>query len=135
MTLLDPNVKLTKDQCLQNEQEKCAMAKVPYRQAIKLLMQAAVATQPDIAFAISLLSQFLKNPGEIHWNAVKCVLRYLKGMKDYKLTLGSNQEGLSGYADADWASQDHRHSILAYNYQLMEEQSYGVVKNNPSFPY
>ena len=47
------------------------MEKVPYRQAIGSLMWAVVATQPDIAFAVSLLSQFLENLGEVHWNAVK----------------------------------------------------------------
>ena len=39
-------------------------------------------------------------------------------MKNYKLTLGRNQDGLLGYADADWASQDHRHSISAYIFQI-----------------
>ena len=94
------------------------MSKIPYREAIGLLMWAAVATQPDIAFAVSLLSQFLKNPGEIHWKAVKRVMRYLKGMKKYKLTLGINHNGLLGYADANWVSQDHRHSISAYIFQI-----------------
>ena len=63
------------------------MEKVPYRQAIRSLMWAAVATQPDIAFAVSLLSQFLENLGEVYWNAVKRVLRYLKGTKDHKLNV------------------------------------------------
>ena len=45
-------------------------------------------------------------------------MRYLSGMKNYKLTLGKNHDGLLGYADADWASQDHRHSILAYIFQI-----------------
>ena len=49
-------------------------------------MWAAVATRPDIAFTVSLLSQFLKNPGELHWKAMKRILRYLKEM-NYKLTL------------------------------------------------
>ena len=94
------------------------MSKIPYREAIGSLMWAAVATRPDIAFAVSLLSQFLENPGEIHWKAVKRVMRYLNGMKDYKLTLRRNHDSLLGYADADWASQDHRHSILAYIFQI-----------------
>ena len=55
---LDPNVKLTTTNALKNEQEKHAMAKLPYRQAIGSLMWATVATQPAIAFAVSLLSQF-----------------------------------------------------------------------------
>ena len=68
---LDPNVKLSKHQWPITNEEKRTMEKVPYRQVIRSLMWAAVATQPDIAFAVSLLSQFLENPGEAHWNAVK----------------------------------------------------------------
>ena len=45
-------------------------------------------------------------------------MRYLNGTKNYKLTLGRNQDGLLGYADADWASQDHRHLISAYIFQI-----------------
>ena len=49
---------------------------------------------------------------------MKRVMRYLKGMKNYKLTLGNNCDSLIGYADANWASQDHRHSISAYIFQI-----------------
>jgi hypothetical protein len=118
MNPLDPNTKLSKDQCPKTEAEKESMKNVPYRQAIGSLMWAAVATRPDIAFAVSLLSQFLENPGEIHWQAAKRVMKYLKGTKDKRLVLGKNREGLVGYADADWASQDHRHSISAYVFQI-----------------
>ena len=43
-TPLDPNVKLTKDQCPTTNEEKERMKKVPYRQAISSLMWTAVAT-------------------------------------------------------------------------------------------
>ena len=68
---LDPNVKLSKDQCSITDEEKKTMEKVTYRQAIGSLMWAAVATRLDIAFAVSLLSQFLENLGKVHWNAMK----------------------------------------------------------------
>ncbi len=42
------------------------------------------------------------------------MLRYLKGTHDLILTFGNSIEGLSGYTDADWASQAHRHSISSY---------------------
>ena len=45
-------------------------------------------------------------------------MRYLKGTKNYKLSLGNNHDSLIGYADADWASQGHRHSISAYIFQI-----------------
>jgi hypothetical protein len=117
-TPLDPAVKLSSDQCPSTERGKQAMSKIPYRQAIGSLMWAAVATRPDIAFAVSLLSQFLENPGGTHWTAVKRVFKYLKGTKHCKLTLGRNRDGLIGYSDADWGSQNHRRSYSAYIYQI-----------------
>ena len=48
----------------------------------------------------------------------KRVMRYLKGTKNYKLTLRINHNSLLGYADVDWASQDHRHSISVYIFQI-----------------
>ena len=52
-------------------EEKKAMEKTPYWQGIGSLMWAAVATQPDIVFTVSLLSQFLENPDTVHWSTVK----------------------------------------------------------------
>ena len=41
---LDPHVKLSKDQCPKNDEDKKVIEKIPYRQAIRSLMWAAVAT-------------------------------------------------------------------------------------------
>jgi hypothetical protein len=49
---------------------------------------------------------------------VKDVIRYLKGMVDLTLTLGGSDKGLEAYADADWASQPHRHSMSGYTVLL-----------------
>jgi Reverse transcriptase (RNA-dependent DNA polymerase) len=74
-----PNILYSKDDCPADETEAAHMQKIPYREAIGSLMYATVATRPDIAFAISTLSQFLENPGELHWDVVKRVLHYLSG--------------------------------------------------------
>ena len=94
------------------------MKKVPYHEAVGSLMYATVATRPDITFAISTLSQFLENPGFVHWEAVKRVLRYLSGTKTHALTYGNERHDLLGYTDADSASQDHRHAILGYAFLI-----------------
>ena len=94
------------------------MKKVPYREAVGSLMYAAVATCPDITFAISTLSQFLENPGLIHWEAVKHILRYLSSTKTHALTYGNERHDLYGYTDADGASQDHRHAISGYAFLI-----------------
>ncbi|MCO5556931.1 hypothetical protein L7F22_010486 [Adiantum nelumboides] len=58
------------------------MAKIPYASACGSLMYAMVATRPDIAYAVGVVSRFMSNPGKKHWEAVKGVLRYLNGTKD-----------------------------------------------------
>ncbi|KIM51512.1 hypothetical protein SCLCIDRAFT_33370 [Scleroderma citrinum Foug A] len=75
---------------------------------------SALATQPDISFPSSTLSQFMQNPGRAHWEAGKRVVRYLKGTCDYVLILTDPDEGIIAYVDADWGSQHHRHSISGH---------------------
>jgi hypothetical protein len=94
------------------------MKKVPYREAIGSLMYAAVATRPDISFAVSALLQFLENPGQLHWEAVKRILRYLFGTKDHALTYGNERHELLGFTDADGALQEHRHTVSGYTFLI-----------------
>jgi hypothetical protein len=81
-------------------------------------MYAAIATRPDITFAVSTLSQFLDNPGEAHWEGVKQIFRYLAGTKDRTLTYGEERHELLGYTDADGASQPHRRAISGYAFLI-----------------
>lgn len=41
----------------------------------------------DIAFAINRLSQYMQQPIENHWAAIKCLLWYLKGTSSYSQLL------------------------------------------------
>ena len=81
-------------------------------------MYASVATRPDITFAVSTLSQFLDNPGDAHWEAVKRIFRYLSGTRSYELTYGAERFDLVGYTDADGATQDHRRAISGYAFLI-----------------
>ena len=101
-----------------DETEATRMNKTPYREAIGSLMYAAVATHPDISFAVSMLSQFLKNPGEAHWEVVKWVFRYLAGMQGHALTYRGEWYELTGYTDADGSGQDHRRAISGFTYLI-----------------
>ena len=98
--------------------EAARMQCVPYRQAIGSLMYLAVATCPNIAFAVLILSRFLDNPGDTHWQAVKHIYRYLKLTKDLQLTYGSEQHDLEGYTDANGGSQEDRHTISGYAFLI-----------------
>lgn len=51
-------------------------------------MYAAIATRPDVAYAVQRLAQFTHHPRPKHWAAVKRILRYLKGTRSHILTYG-----------------------------------------------
>jgi len=114
--LMVPSASYSKHDSLSSPADVTRMRKVPYHEAIGSLMYVAIATRPDISFAVSCLSQFLENPGEAHWQVVKHVFRYLAGMRDQVLTYGTEQHELQGYTDADGASQEHRHVISGYTF-------------------
>lgn len=102
--------------------EEPACDKTDYQSAVGSLMYVMMATRPDIAYAVAHLSKFCNDPSITHWNALKRVLRYLKGTKTLGISLGgrcSAPEGLVGYTDADWASDsDDRKSVGAYCFML-----------------
>jgi len=113
-TPIVPGANYTRSQAPADPAEADYMQKIPYREAVGSLMYAAVATHPDITFAISTLSQFLDNPGCIHWEAVKRVFRYLAGTKTHTLTYGNERHNLTGFTNADGSSQEHHHAISGY---------------------
>ncbi|THH19980.1 hypothetical protein EUX98_g8671, partial [Antrodiella citrinella] len=113
-TPLDPAVNLFMPV---TAEDRDAMASRPYAQLIGSLMYAAIGTRPDIMFAVSTLARFMSDPSVIHWEAGKRVLRYLKGTRDQRLTFrGDAPAVLTGFTDADWASQPHRHSISGFTF-------------------
>ena len=58
----------------------------------------------DIAFVVSIVSQFMHSPCEEHFEAVFRILRYLKATPGKGLFFGKNQQrGIEVYTDADWA--------------------------------
>jgi len=64
----------------------------------------AVATRPDIAYAVSYLSQFNTCYNNTHCNAAKRVLRYLNGTRSLGLVFQKVQSPrLVCYSDSDWA--------------------------------
>jgi hypothetical protein len=59
-----------------------------YPSLLGSLQYAAVCTRPDISTALSILGSAQANPTVAHMQAVKKVLRYLKGSPNMSLTLG-----------------------------------------------
>ncbi|GJR99790.1 retrotransposon protein, putative, ty1-copia subclass [Tanacetum coccineum] len=66
---------LNKSQGAQTPKEVNRMKNVPYASAVGSIMYAVRCTRPDVAFAQNLTSRFQQNPGELHWTAVKNILK------------------------------------------------------------
>lgn len=73
-------------------------------------------TQPDIAYAVSVVSQFMHQPSVEHMDAVYRILRYLKGSPGKGLFFSNRKMScVEGYTDADWAGdQTTRRSTSGY---------------------
>ena len=107
--------KLISKQSPSTDKEKEDMSKVPYASAVGSLMYAMVCTRSNIAHAVGVVSRFMSNPGKQHWEAVKCIMRYLRGTSSLKLTFGDAKPVLAGYTDLDMARDlDSRKSTSGY---------------------
>ena len=97
------------------DKEKEDMRRVLYASTVGSLMYVMVCTRPNIAYAVGVVSCFLSNPGRIHWEAVKWIMRYLRCTSKLKLTFGSGKPVLVGHTDSDMAGDvDNKRSILGY---------------------
>ncbi|XP_057797428.1 secreted RxLR effector protein 161-like [Salvia miltiorrhiza] len=107
--------------------ERKEMVSIPYSSAVGSIMYMMICTRPDLAYAISILSRFMADPGRAHWEALKQVLRYIKGTADCGVMFKriDKYEGnpLLGFVDADFAANiDSRRSQTGYIFTL-----YGAV--------
>nr|GEY83420.1 retrovirus-related Pol polyprotein from transposon TNT 1-94 [Tanacetum cinerariifolium] len=96
------------------------MSKVPYANAVGSLMYLMVCTRPDIAYAVSIVSRYLANPAKNHWEAVKWILKYLRGTTNVGLIYGTNRDNhmdVTGFVDSDYAKDpDKGRSITGYEF-------------------
>jgi len=87
-----------------------------YQSTVCCLLYLSTSTRPDISFAVSNVVKYSSEPTQRHWNAVKRILRYLKGTATHGLryTAGSTED-LRGFSDSDWAGDlDDRKSTSGY---------------------
>ncbi|RVX04508.1 Retrovirus-related Pol polyprotein from transposon TNT 1-94 [Vitis vinifera] len=118
-TPLGSHFKLSKEQSPKTEEERDHMSKVPYASTIGSLMYAMVCTRPDIAHTVGVVSRFMSRLGKQHWEAVKWILRYLKGSLDTCLCFTGASLKLQGYVDADFAGDiDSRKSTTGFVFTL-----------------
>ncbi|KAM2897932.1 hypothetical protein COP2_007520 [Malus domestica] len=123
-TPLAPHFKLSTQLCPNCDKERTKIKDVPYSSLVGGLMYAMVCTRPDIAHAVGLVSRFMHNPGKMHWEAAKWILRYLHGTRNTGICFERNDRGIgkfsTGYVDSDFASDlDKRRSTIGYVFTMV----------------
>ena len=73
---------------------------VLYQSAVSSLLYLSMWTRPDITYTVTNVAKFCPNPLKEHWNAVKHIMRFLKGTMDYGLCYDKNSsEECVGHSD------------------------------------
>ena len=65
-TPIAPHFKLSAAQCPVTDEETEYMSRVPYSSIVGSLMYVMVCSRPDLAYAMSLVSRYMSNPGKEH---------------------------------------------------------------------
>ncbi|KAL7284806.1 hypothetical protein ACG7TL_002116 [Trametes sanguinea] len=91
-----------------------------FQTVIGSLLYIMLGTRPDIAFAVTKLSQFAANPSQEHLNKVLYICRYLIGTRSYALVYkDASGLSISACTDSDWGSDpSSRQSQTGYFLKL-----------------
>lgn len=95
------------------------MVKVSYASAVGTLMYVMVFTRPNMTHAVGIVSRYMANPRQKHWEVVKWLLRYLRDTLGMTLCLMKNRVTLQGFVDADLDGDlDNRKIAPSYVFTL-----------------
>ena len=91
--------------CPKSEEKRAAVEGFQHKSLVGSLIYLAICTWLDLAMGVSIVSRFGHNPGMVHWEAAKRLLRYVKDSDGDGIfnNLGENVE-LWVYSDASYGS-------------------------------
>jgi Reverse transcriptase (RNA-dependent DNA polymerase) len=107
-TLMETNIKLGP------EDDELLSDIGQYQMLVGKLIYLTV-TRPDIAFAVSVVSQFMYAPRTSHLSTIDRILRYLKSTPGQEIWMKKNiTNNVIGYSDADSAGSCDRKSTTGF---------------------
>ncbi|GJW76447.1 ribonuclease H-like domain, reverse transcriptase, RNA-dependent DNA polymerase [Tanacetum coccineum] len=124
---MDPGTRLTKIT------EGTMVNSTEYQSLIRCL-RYLLHTRPDLSYSVGLLSRFMQEPREQHMKAIRKVLHYVKGTKDYGITYKHNGgDKIHGFNDSSYGvnTQDGKGTTGIIFYYGESPISSGVHKNKP----
>nr|GEY43378.1 ribonuclease H-like domain, reverse transcriptase, RNA-dependent DNA polymerase [Tanacetum cinerariifolium] len=114
--LVEPNEVLTEDQPQKTDEpvvrptrtrltkitEGTMVNSTEYR-SITGCLRYLLHARPDLSYSVGLLSRFMQEPREQHMKAIRQVLRYVKGKKDYGITYKHNEGNkIHGFSNSSY---------------------------------
>uniref|UniRef100_A0A2N9EFG4 Reverse transcriptase Ty1/copia-type domain-containing protein n=1 Tax=Fagus sylvatica TaxID=28930 RepID=A0A2N9EFG4_FAGSY len=81
------------------------MSRVSYASTVGSMMYAMICTRLDISQAVSVFSSYMANLGKEHWQAIKWILRYLRGTADVGLVYdnaSTDSSSVVGFVDSNY---------------------------------
>ena len=90
-----------------------------YQQLVGSLIYLTL-TRPDISYPVGVVSRYMSNPKKPHLDAVKHILRYVKGTINFGIIYKETKDyQVMGYCDADYAGDcGTRRSTTGYFFSL-----------------
>ncbi|KAL7604250.1 hypothetical protein Lser_V15G17478 [Lactuca serriola] len=104
-----------------------------YRSLVGALHYLTI-THLDLSYVVNKDSQSLHSPTNVHFQAVKCILRYVKGTITFGLTFQRpHTNTILGYSDANWAHCiETRRSTYGYSMFLGGNLVSSSAKKQPT---
>ena len=84
-----------------------SVSQLEYAKIIGSVMYFMNYTRPNIAYVVSKLSRYTHNLDRYHWDALRHLLRYLKGIINYYLHNNKFPTVLERYCDANWVTDNN----------------------------
>ena len=88
-TPLPTSTRLTDRDAPSTDEERKLNGKIPYTSVLGTITYATTTTWTNLACVIGVVSWYMLNPRRKHWEAVKHIFWYLRGIENVQLTFGS----------------------------------------------
>ncbi len=119
ITLMNVSCRLIK---VSDEYTADKSLRISYQSAVRSLMYIMLEIRLDIAYFIFVISRYVFNFTQTHWQVVKRIFRYLRETYQMKLMFREALKSLEDYTNSNWADdQNIRRSISEYAFNVDSE--------------
>jgi len=135
---IDPNHRLTKADCIPVDRNNTAEVKqmqADYRSIVGVVVFLVTTCRLDIAYAVSVLAQYMAKPGHTHYKASQYLLSYLSNTPNLGISYYStgNRKPYA-YADADFGADESRRARVGSVFMLADGPIHWMSKLTEAIP-